>query len=218
MWQKCLKGMYVFSVYLWLFLSLRCSLPRFSSHNTWNLTFCFLEVRPLIFHDLSNQDKAVFWQESPMCQPGKVGFSLTSSATFLINNQFRHCIIYCLSMHHRPGSASAMRLLVMWIRGLYFHLHIFLFSFRAWFIIIFCVLWNISWNIKISNSNPDYIYFPHCSHHLSFLFLNVPKIYCPWRFSILALTHWLQCLAAGRYDNIYRQNEMSIAYNVVQRF
>lgn len=28
------------------------------------LDILFLEVRPLIFHELSNQDKAVFWQES----------------------------------------------------------------------------------------------------------------------------------------------------------
>lgn len=35
-----------------------------SFHNARQLTFCFQEVRPPIFHELSNRAEAAFWQES----------------------------------------------------------------------------------------------------------------------------------------------------------
>lgn len=68
---------------------LSCS-SSLSVHYTGNF-LCFIEVTPLIFHELSNQDKAVFWQELPVCQPEKVGCSFNFCATLLINIQFEHC-------------------------------------------------------------------------------------------------------------------------------
>lgn len=58
---------------------------------------------------------------------------LNFCATLLINNQFQHCRIYHLSMHHRPGSASGVRLLDMWIHSFYFPPSTSLYFFSIYF-------------------------------------------------------------------------------------
>lgn len=60
------------SLFIPVFLSLCPALSLFELQQCKKLDILFLEVRPLIFHELSNQAKAVFWQESQCVSQDKL--------------------------------------------------------------------------------------------------------------------------------------------------
>lgn len=111
---------------------------------------------------------------------------LNFCATLLINNQFQHCRIYHLSMHHRPGSASGVRLLDMWIHSFYFPPSTSLYFFSIYF--------PTSKGENFPFGSQSFLRLhqmflcPHSSHlYLSFLGFNVLNINCALSFSVLTL-------------------------------
>lgn len=92
-----------------LFISVSCSLSHWAStmQEAWHSVF--LEVRALIFHELSNQAEEVFWQESQRVSQE----TLAAAERLLINNQFGR-------WRFGPGQ---MWLPVMWIDGFLYPIH-----------------------------------------------------------------------------------------------
>lgn len=101
-WQTCLKSVCVtvsltqpffFCLSLSFTFSVLLFLSELPQYKKLDILF-FLEVIPMIFHELSNQDKAVFWQESPVCQPGEVGLTFVQRCSSITSFSTAEFIIY----------------------------------------------------------------------------------------------------------------------------